>query len=104
MVERLAYHRLNIVRVGHPARVLPSVVNHTLDIITRTCDSGQIVSDVRKEMDETLAKIRKTKNRSERRSMYGLVKDLRKDYRVRERKVVDEVLTTAQVTISTLNG
>lgn len=104
MVERLAHHRLNIVRVGHPARVLPSVVNHTLDIITRTCDSGQIVSDVRKEMDETLAKIRKTKNRSERRSMYGLVKDLRKDYRVREKKVVDEVLTTAQVTISTLNG
>lgn len=103
-MERLAHHRLNIVRVGHPARVLPSVVDHTLDIITRTCDSGQIVSDVRKEMDETLAKIRKTKNRSERRSMYGLVKDLRKDYRVREKKVVDEVLTTAQVTISTLNG
>lgn len=104
MVERLAQHRLNIVRVGHPARVLPSVIDHTLDIITRTCDSGQIVSDVRKEMDETLLKIRKSKNRSERRAMYGLVKDLRKDYRVRERKVVDEVLTNAQVTISTLNG
>lgn len=104
MVERLAQHRLNIVRVGHPARVLPSVIDHTLDIITRTCDSGQIVSDVRKEMDETLLKIRKSKHRSERRAMYGLVKDLRKDYRVRERKVVDEVLTNAQVTISTLNG
>lgn len=104
LVERLAQHRLNIVRVGHPARVLPSVVDHTLDIITRTCDSGQIVSDVRKEMDETLAKINKTKSRAERRSMYGLVKDLRKDYRIREKKVVDEVLTSAQVTISTLNG
>ncbi|GAN10114.1 DNA helicase protein [Mucor ambiguus] len=104
LVERLAQHRINIVRVGHPARVLPSVVDHTLDIVTRTCDSGQIVSDVRKEMDETLAKINKTKNRPERRSMYGLVKDLRKDYRAREKKVVDEVLTNAQVTISTLNG
>ncbi|CAO0803671.1 unnamed protein product [Mucor circinelloides] len=104
LVERLAQHRLNIVRVGHPARVLPSVVDHTLDIITRTCDSGQIVSDVRKEMDETLTKINKTKSRAERRSMYGLVKDLRKDYRIREKKVVDEVLTNAQVTISTLNG
>ncbi|KAK4519577.1 Amino acid transporter [Mucor velutinosus] len=104
LVERLAQNRLNIVRVGHPARVLPSVVDHTLDIITRTCDSGQIVSDVRKEMDETLAKINKTKSRAERRSMYGLVKDLRKDYRIREKKVVDEVLTSAQVTISTLNG
>ncbi|CEP12707.1 hypothetical protein [Parasitella parasitica] len=104
LVERLAQHRLDIVRVGHPARVLPSVLDHTLDIITRTCDSGQIVSDIRKEMDETLAKIGKTKSRSERRSMYGLVKNLRKDYRVREKKVVDQVLNTAQVTISTLNG
>ncbi|KAI8349941.1 P-loop containing nucleoside triphosphate hydrolase protein [Choanephora cucurbitarum] len=104
LVERLAPHRLQIVRVGHPARVLPSVVDHTLDVITRTCDSGQIVVDVRKEMDETLVNIRKSKNRSERRNLYGLVKELRKDYRVRERKVVDEVLNQAQVTVSTLNG
>lgn len=104
LVERLAQHKMNVVRIGHPARVLPTVIDHTLDIITRTCDSGKIVSDVRKEMDETLSNIRKSKNRSERRAMYGLVKDLRKDYRIREKKVVDEVLTNAQVTISTLNG
>jgi DNA polymerase alpha-associated DNA helicase A len=95
---------MNIVRVGHPARVLPTVIDHTLDVITRTCDSGQIVSDVRKEMDETLLKIKKSKSRVERRNMYGLIKDLRKDFRVRERKVVDEVLNGAQVTICTLNG
>lgn len=104
LVERLAQHRLQVVRVGHPARVLPTVVDHTLDIITRTCDSGRIVSDIRKEMDDTLAKIGKSKNRTERRAMYGLMKDLRKDFRVRERRVIEEVLTNAQVTISTLNG
>ncbi|CEI88707.1 hypothetical protein RMCBS344292_03086 [Rhizopus microsporus] len=104
LVERLAQHRLQVVRVGHPARVLPTVIDHTLDVITRTCDSGRIVADIRKEMDDTLAKIGKSKNRAERRAMYSLMKDLRKDYRVRERKVIDEVLTNAQVTISTLNG
>ena len=104
MVERLAQRRLQVVRVGHPARVLPTVIDHTLDIITRTCDSGRIVSDIRKEMDDTLAKIGKSKNRTERRAMYGLMKDLRKDFRVRERRVIEEVLTNAQVTISTLNG
>ncbi|CEI92091.1 hypothetical protein RMCBS344292_06364 [Rhizopus microsporus] len=104
LVERLAQHRLQVVRVGHPARVLPTVIDHTLDVITRTCDSGRIVADIRKEMDDTLAKIGKSKNRTERRAMYSLMKDLRKDYRVRERKVIDEVLTNAQVTISTLNG
>jgi DNA polymerase alpha-associated DNA helicase A len=104
LVERLAHHRLNIVRIGHPARVLPSVIDHTLDIITRTCDSGQIVSDIRKEMDDTLSKIQKSKSRNARRAMYRLIWDLRRDYKVREKKVVEEVLTNAQVTLSTLNG
>ncbi|KAI9319809.1 P-loop containing nucleoside triphosphate hydrolase protein [Dichotomocladium elegans] len=104
LVERLARHKMNLVRVGHPARILPTVLEHSLDIITRTCDSGQIVADLRREMDETLAKISKTKRRAERRELYALLKDLRKDYRARERRVLDEVITGADVLISTLNG
>ncbi|ORZ03375.1 P-loop containing nucleoside triphosphate hydrolase protein [Syncephalastrum racemosum] len=104
LVERLARHKMNLVRVGHPARILPTVLEHSLDIISRTCDAGQIVADVRKEMDETLGKISKTKGRAERRALYTHLKDLRKDYRARERKVLDEVMTGAQVLISTLNG
>ncbi|KAI9273569.1 AAA domain-containing protein [Sporodiniella umbellata] len=104
LVERLSQHKIQLVRIGHPARVLPTVMDHTLDIITRTCDSGQIVSDIRNEMDNTLQKIGKTKSKVERRGMYSLVKDLRKDYRIREKKVVEQVLSHAQVTLSTLNG
>ncbi|KAI7863129.1 AAA domain-containing protein [Spinellus fusiger] len=104
LVERLARHRMNLVRVGHPARILPTVLEHSLDIITRTCDSGQIVAEIRQEMDETLGKIKKCKNRSERRALYSHVKDLRKDYRLREQRVVEEVITGSQVLISTLNG
>ncbi|KAI8068286.1 P-loop containing nucleoside triphosphate hydrolase protein [Gongronella butleri] len=104
LVERLAHHRMNLVRVGHPARILPAVLDHSLDIITRTCDSGQIVADLRKEMDDTMNKVGKAKNRSDRNALYGHIRDLRKDYRTRERKVVDEVITGAQVVISTLNG
>ncbi|CAO3635804.1 unnamed protein product [Cunninghamella blakesleeana] len=104
LVERLARHRMNLVRVGHPARILATVLEHSLDIITRTCDSGKIVADIRKEMDDALNKIGKSKNRTERRMLYGEIKELRKDYRIRERKVVDEVINGAQVVISTLNG
>ncbi|KAI8367668.1 P-loop containing nucleoside triphosphate hydrolase protein [Radiomyces spectabilis] len=104
LVERLARHRMNLVRIGHPARILPTVLEHSLDIITRTCDSGQIIADLRREMDDTLAKVGKTRNRSDRRVLYNHLKDLRKDYRARERKVVDEVVQGAQVVISTLNG
>ncbi|KAI7852360.1 P-loop containing nucleoside triphosphate hydrolase protein [Circinella umbellata] len=104
LVERLAKHKMNLVRVGHPARMLQSVLEHSLDIITRTCDSGQIVADVRREMDDTLNKISKCKRRAERRELYVLLKDLRKDYRARERKVLDEVMMGAEVLVSTLNG
>lgn len=104
MVERLSKHRVKIVRLGHPARILPNVVEHSLDIITRTCDSGQIVADIRREMDDTLAAISKSKHRTERRGLYAQLKDLRKDYRVRERKVVGEVIHGSEVVLSTLNG
>lgn len=104
LVERLAKHRLNLVRVGHPARILPTVLEHSLDVITRTCDAGQIVADVRREMDETLTNISKSKSRADRRTMYAHLKDLRKDYRARERKVLEEVMNSAQVLVSTLNG
>ncbi|KAG2173383.1 hypothetical protein INT44_008735 [Umbelopsis vinacea] len=104
LVERLSKHRVKIVRLGHPARILPNVMEHSLDIITRTCDSGQIVADIRKEMDETLSAISKSKNWSERRGLYGNLKDLRKDFRVRERKVVGDIIHGSEVVLSTLNG
>jgi DNA polymerase alpha-associated DNA helicase A len=32
IVERLASHKVPMVRLGHPARLLPSVLNHSLDV------------------------------------------------------------------------
>ena len=59
IVERLAPHKLPIVRLGHPARLLPSVLNHSLDVLTQTSDAASIVKDVRKEMDAKQASIKK---------------------------------------------
>src|SRR5689334_20658833 len=36
IVERLAPHKVPLIRLGHPARLLPSVLNHSLDVLTRT--------------------------------------------------------------------
>src|ERR1700712_1669440 len=51
IVERLASHKVPMIRLGHPARLLPSVLNHSLDVLTRTSDAAEIVQDIRKEMD-----------------------------------------------------
>ncbi|KAJ9630042.1 hypothetical protein H2204_008697 [Knufia peltigerae] len=86
IVERLAMTSPStpIVRLGHPARLLPSVLNHSLEVLTRTSEAGGIVNDVRREMDEKQSSIRKTKSGRERRAIYAELKDLRKEYRERE--------------------
>ncbi|KAJ9501661.1 hypothetical protein LTR96_006346 [Exophiala xenobiotica] len=106
IVERLVLTSPStpIVRLGHPARLLPSVLNHSLEVLTRTSEAGGIVSDVRKEMDEKQASIRKTRNGRERRAIYADLKDLRKEYREREGRCIDGLVRDSKVVLSTLHG
>ena len=104
IVERLAPHKVPIVRLGHPARLLPSVLNHSLEVLTKTSEAAAIVRDVRKEMDDKQASIRKTRNGRERRAIYGDLKVLRKEYREREGKCVDDLVRGSKVVLSTLHG
>ena len=104
IVERLAPHKLPIIRLGHPARLLPSVLNHSLDVLTRTSDAAEIVKDVRKELDAKQASIKKTRNGRERRAIYGDMKELRKEYREREKQCVTNLVGGSKVVLATLHG
>ena len=104
IVERLAPHKVPIIRIGHPARLLPSVLDHSLDVLTRTSDAAAIVQDVRKEMDAKQASIKKTRNGRERKAIYGDLKELRREYRERERKCVDNLVRESKVVLATLHG
>ncbi|KEZ44419.1 hypothetical protein SAPIO_CDS3417 [Scedosporium apiospermum] len=104
IVERLSPHKIPILRLGHPARLLPSVLNHSLDVLTRTSEAGAIVNDVRAEMDAKQASIRKTKSGRERKAIYGDLKELRKEYRQREKKCVTDLVRGSKVVLATLHG
>lgn len=104
IVERLSPHKVTLVRLGHPARLLPSVINHSLEVLTRTSEAAVIVQDVRKEMDDKQASIKKTRNGRERRAIYADLKGLRKEYREREGKCVNDLLTASRVVLATLHG
>ena len=104
IVERLAPHKIPLIRLGHPARLLPSVLNHSLDVLTRTSEAGAIVRDVRAEMDAKQASIRKTRNGRERRAIYADLKELRKEYRARERRCVSSLVAGSKVVLATLHG
>ncbi|ERF76922.1 hypothetical protein EPUS_02634 [Endocarpon pusillum Z07020] len=70
----------------------------------RTSEAAVIVQDVRKEMDDKQASIKKTRNGRERRAIYADLKGLRKEYREREGKCVNDLLTASRVVLATLHG
>ena len=93
-----------MIRLGHPARLLPSVLDHSLDVLSYTSEAAAIVRDIRAEMDEKRASIKKTRNGTERRAIYGDLKELRKEYRERERRCVDNLVGGSRVVLATLHG
>ena len=105
IVERLSPHKIPILRLGHPATSLDfSALNHSL-ILTQTSEAAAIVRDVRKEMAQIKqASIRKTKSGKERKAIYGDLKELRKEYRERERKCVGSLVGGSKVVLATLHG
>lgn len=104
IVERLAPNKVPVVRVGHPARLLPSVVEHSLEVLTHTSEAAGIVKDVRREIDQKQASISKTKSGRERRAIYDDLKELRKEFRERESKCVDNLVRESKVVLATLHG
>lgn len=104
IVERLAPKKVPVVRIGHPARLLPSVLDHSLEVLTHTSDAAEIVRDVRAEINDKQASIRKTRTGRERRAIYDDLKLLRKEYRERESKCVDNLVRGSSVVLSTLHG
>ncbi|KAF2272526.1 P-loop containing nucleoside triphosphate hydrolase protein [Westerdykella ornata] len=104
IVERLAPHKVPMIRLGHPARLLPSVLNHSLDVLTRTSEAAALVQDIRQELDEKQASIRKTRNAKERRQIYTEMKDLRREYKEREKGCVENLVRGSKVVLATLHG
>ncbi len=104
IVERLAPHKLPIIRLGHPARLLPSVLSHSLDVLTQSSEAAAIVRDVRNEMDAKQASIKKARSGKERRAIYGEMKELRKEYREREKQCVTRLVGESKVVLATLHG
>ncbi|KAK9466890.1 P-loop containing nucleoside triphosphate hydrolase protein [Lipomyces arxii] len=93
-----------LLRVGHPARMLASTQRHSLDLILRTSEPGQIVRDIRHEIDDNFSKIKKTRSGREKSAIYQDIKQLRKEYRLREKKALSQVLNSGLVVVCTLHG
>lgn len=108
IAERLLAKQIPLTRLGHPARVLDSLSQSTLDHQCNTFDGSEIIRDLKVEINGKLNKLSaqgKDKLRGKARStVYMDIKDLRKDYRQRERKHTDGIIKQARIVCATTHG
>ncbi len=91
-------------RLGHPARLLPSVLPFAMENVLLRSVNASLCTDIRVEMRELALKQTKASDWGERKAMQNEFRQLRKDLRERERKAVDEVLRGSRVVFATLTG
>ena len=108
VVERVsrAAPRTRIVRAGHPARLLPEVLDRSLEALVLRSDSSRLAADCRAEIKQLNRRLLKLGKRdcAERRKIRGELRKLGKEEKQRQHKAVGEVLQTARVVCCTLTG
>ncbi|XP_027068581.2 uncharacterized protein [Coffea arabica] len=104
IVERLVPHRVKLVRFGHPARLLPQVLESALDAQVLRGDNSALANDIRKEMKALNGKLLKAKDRNTKRDIKRELKALSKEERKRQQLAVTDVIKNADVVLTTLTG
>ncbi|XP_059565803.1 DNA-binding protein SMUBP-2 isoform X1 [Myotis daubentonii] len=104
LVERLARSGRRALRLGHPARLLESVQQHSLDAVLARSDGAQIVADIRRDIDQVSVKIRKTQDKREKSTFQNEIRLLRKELKAREEAAMLESLRAADVVLATNTG
>jgi superfamily I DNA and/or RNA helicase len=105
LLERLVAAGESVVRLGHPARVLPALRTHTLDVLAQEHDDMRLARKFAKEAFALFRKARKyTRARPEpgaRREQRQEGRELLAEVRRLEAQAVDRILDSAAVLCST---
>lgn len=105
LLERLVAARENVVRVGHPARVSPALVEHTLDVMVE--NHGDVAA-AKKLLREAMAMFRKADRWTrakpepgEKQRMRSEARALLADARRLEDQAAERILESADAVVST---
>jgi DNA polymerase III delta prime subunit len=94
----------NVVRIGHPSRVSEKVLIASLEARINRHDGTEIVKDVRAAIELARGRAVATRDKSKRREYRQEAKELVKELRLRETKVVKEIIASANVVCATCVG
>ncbi|SJX61201.1 related to HCS1-DNA helicase A [Sporisorium reilianum f. sp. reilianum] len=108
---------VGVTRIGHPARVVAALHGSTLDAQCTQSAEAQLVKDISKEIEAIMAELKPTApagnkstrgkpkiRGSDRKKRWEEVRELRKEYRRRDRQVTSSVLDRAHVVLATCHS
>ena len=98
LVERLEGVRM--IRLGHPARILDTVLKHSLEAQIEA-EHGDIIRDIRKEIEQMIKEMPKARG-EKRAKLRSELKANRNELRSRSKKLESEIVNGAQVVLCTL--
>jgi ATP-dependent RNA/DNA helicase IGHMBP2 len=110
LVDKLSEQGLNVLRIGHPARVTEQSLSKTLDAKIAAHEDFAELKSIRKEMERVRANAMKFKRKfgwqqkQERRFMLDEAKALKSDADQLEFYIVNDLLQNAQAICCTLVG
>lgn len=104
LVEKLAPYKFKIVRLGHPARLLSDTQKYSLDAIVSQYDGSDIIDDMQSEISKLKIKIENAKKSAARKSLWAENKKLLKEMKERQKSIVKQILTNADIVLCTLTS
>lgn len=108
LVEKLAAAGINVVRVGHPARISNAVLQNSLDVRVAIHRQHKDIKSLRKDAEKSRREALKFKRnfsrekRELRKTLLREARDLQKEARRLERFILKDVIDKAQVVACTL--
>ena len=111
LTERLATiklpeRKMEVVRVGHPARLLPQVIESSVEAKVLASDDSALAKDCRKEIKDINRRLMKLtrRDRVERQQLRRELRLLAKEEKQRQERALKNVLASANVVCATLTG
>ncbi|MFO0963973.1 MAG: AAA domain-containing protein [Gemmataceae bacterium] len=108
LLERLLLHGEPALRLGHPARVLPSLRAHTLDLLVEEHSDSRLAQKLTREAFALFRQAKRfTRAKPEpgaRRELRGEAREMLRDARRLEAQIVEHLLSSARIVCSTLTG
>ncbi|AXR68862.1 AAA domain-containing protein [Leptospira mayottensis] len=107
LVESISAKGISVLRLGHPARISEAVLNSTLDYKLFHHSDGKLLNEYRKDVIEISKQAKKykrnfgEKEKKERKNLFQEVKELKKMIRSMEKGLIDSLVSSHPVIIST---